>query len=102
MGISIHLAELIPGTKLAQADRLALGAKFAVANAAGGSAGAAVTTTVTFSGPLPTRYAVSVDPHQDATWYTTNRTSTGFDVVLTPRLAAGTLAAGMFDLTILA
>ena len=45
-------------------------------------------------------YAVSVDPQQDATWYTQNKTAVGFQVVMTPRLAANSLAAGTFTVTI--
>lgn len=79
-------------------DRVVIGQQVNVANLIGGGAGLAVTTTVTFPHPLPTNYQVLVSPKQDCTWYVNNRTAFGFDVVLSPRLAANTLAAGTFDL----
>lgn len=47
-------------------------------------------------------YTVQVTPNQDATAYVTNKKPDRFDVVLTSRLAANTLAAGTFDVTVLA
>lgn len=86
---------------LAQADRLFMLLKKAFANGAGSGAGAAL--AVPISGlRLPAFYAVFVNPGQDATWYITNRTQAGFTVNLAPRLAANTLAAGTFDLLVLA
>jgi hypothetical protein len=79
---------------------------FSVANAAGGSNGAAVTTAVSFTdrfgaGLLTANYVVSVMPSQ-AAWATiTNKTTSGFNVVLTPP-ATVTLAAGTFDCVVLA
>lgn len=102
MSKDLHTISLVKGTQPARQDRLIVGMKCGVINAVGGGAGQSVTTAVTFAEPLPAAYVVSVDPHQDAGWYTTNRTANGFDVVLTPRLAANTLAAGTFDLTVTA
>ena|ERR1017187_7511 len=71
---------------------------FAVANAAGGSAGAAVSTAVTFTTPLPTaNYLVTATPNQDGVCYVTSKLTTGFTLVINPRLAANTLAAGTID-----
>ncbi|WP_413444137.1 hypothetical protein [Herbaspirillum frisingense] len=71
------------------------------ANAAGGSAGASVSTTITGLAGLPAKYSVLVNPGQDASWYVTNKTSTGFTVVMTPNAAANTLAAGTFDAVVI-
>jgi len=79
-----------------------IGYQFNVANAAGSGAGAAVTTAITWTGEMPPNYMVLVAPNQDATAYVSSKTSTGFNVVLTPRLAANTLAAGHFDVLVIA
>jgi hypothetical protein len=77
-----------------------------VANAAGGAEGDAVTTPIAFVdqygvGVLPEDYAVTVTPNQVAFASVTNKTAAGFDVTLTP-LAGATLAAGSFDLAVMA
>lgn len=87
-------------------DRAIIGTIPGVTNAVGGGAGASVTTTVTLptSASLPANYSVLVNPGQDATWYVpaNSKTSNSFNVVLTPRLAANTLAAGTFDVVVVA
>lgn len=99
----LHTVEAVGSLdQLAQQDRLMVGLKKSVINAAGGGAGTAVTTAVAFAEPLPANYEVFVSPNQDATWYVTSKTSLGFNVVLTPRLAATTLAAGTFDVLVVA
>lgn len=80
-------------------DRIVLLRK-AVANAAGGSAGAAVTVAVS-NLQLPANYSVVVNPAQDATWWVTAKTRTGFTINLAPRLAANTLAAGTIDFLVI-
>lgn len=45
-------------------------------------------------------YSVQVTCGQDAVPYVTNKKADRFDVVLTPRLAANTLAAGSFDVVV--
>ncbi|WP_293857254.1 hypothetical protein [uncultured Alsobacter sp.] len=87
---------------LAQQDRLICAIKKAVANAIGGGAGQSVATAVAFDEPLPAAYTVHVTPGQDCTWWISARTTTGFTVNLAPRLAANTLAAGTFDVTVFA
>ncbi len=98
----LHTIEVPEGmlTGLSQKGRVVLGVLTGLSNAAGGSAGAAVTTAVSGIKNLPANYAVFVSPNQDATAYVSSKTSTGFNVVLTPRLAANTLAAGTFDLVL--
>jgi hypothetical protein len=78
-----------------------------VANVAGGGDGDAVTITSLSAyftdaygtGLLPPVYSVQVTPNQACSASVTNKTSSGFDVVLTP--ASGvTLAAGTFDVLV--
>ena len=86
---------------LSNPGEITLGVLKGITNAVGGGAGAAVTTVV--SGlKLPAAYTVLVQPNQDATAFVTAKTATGFSVTLTPRLAANTLAAGTFDVVIVA
>ena len=54
------------------------------------------------AGRLPNAYAVMVTPSQNCLDYVANKTSSGFNVVLTPSPAAATLAAGTFDVVIIA
>lgn len=82
-------------------DRIILGQKIAVANGVGGGAGASVAVAVTFLEGLPQNYQVLCTMSQDATYWITAKTSTGFTVNLSPRLAANTLAAGSFDLLVI-
>ena len=102
MAKELHTVSLLKGTVLAQEDRVLLGMQVAVANAAGGGAGAAVVTAVAFAGDLPAKYSVFVNPGQDATWFVSGKTATGFNVTLNPRLAANTLAAGTIDVLVVA
>jgi hypothetical protein len=102
MAKDLHTVTLIKGTVTAQEDRLLVGMKVAVANGVGGGAGQAVTVAVAFAGELPANYAVMVNPGQDATWFVSGKTNNGFNVTLTPRLAANTLAAGTFDVLVVA
>jgi hypothetical protein len=65
-----------------------------------------VTTAVSFTdrfnnGLLPAIYTVHVTPSQSCFVTITSRTSSGFNVVLTP-LSTVTLAARNFDVTVIA
>jgi hypothetical protein len=74
--------------------------QYAIANAAGGSAGASVAVSVLAQEsvlPPSGQYAVSVQLSQDATYYVTGQSFAGFTVNIQPRLAANTLAAGTFN-----
>jgi hypothetical protein len=105
MGIDCHTIDQVSGSTFAFTDRVLLLNLPQQANAAGGGAGSSVTTAVSVpSGvTLPAAYSVLVGGlSQDATAYVTGRTSTGFNVVLEPRLAANTLAAGTFDVVVIA
>jgi hypothetical protein len=97
----IHSIDLLDGSNNAWTDRLVVGMQSGVANASGAAA-AAVTTAVTFAYELPANYVPVVNPGQDATWYVTNKTSTGFNVVMTSRLAANGITAGTFDVVVFA
>lgn len=104
MSILTHTIESPDGFTPARQDRVIVGSLPGIANAAGGSAGAAVATPVSLpaSASLPASYSVLVNPGQDATWYVSSKTASGFTVTLTPRLAASTLAAGTFDVVVVA
>jgi len=97
----VHSVDIPAGSTPVTTDRVTVGSKMGVANLAGGSAGASVTTAVVMAG-LPASYSVAITPDQDAVAYVTTKTQNGFNVVLNPRLAANTLAAGAFDVTVTA
>lgn len=103
MSQHIHDIEVPEGALagLSQKGRLLVANLPGIANAVGGGAGQAVTTAVTGLKGLPANYTPVVNPGQDATWYVSSKTSTGFSVTLTPRLAANTLAAGTFDVVVI-
>lgn len=96
----VHSVDLLAGSDNALLDRVRVGFKIAVPTLAGSGAGAAVTTAVAGL-DLPLAYSVVATPDQDAVAYITGKTQTGFNVVLNPRLAANTLAAGHVDILIL-
>lgn len=100
----MHTVEVPDGSAPAWQDRVIIAMIPGVVNAAGGGAGAAVTTAVSGLVNLPANYGVFINPGQDATWFipSGSKTATGFNVTLTPRLAANTLAAGTFDVIVVA
>ncbi len=101
MSLDVHTIELPTGSTPSRKDRLIVGVQSAVANVAGGGAGLAVVTPVSFpNGNLPASYAVLITPNQDAVAFVTGKTATGFNVTLNPRLATNTLAAGTFDVLV--
>jgi hypothetical protein len=99
MPFDVHTIEVPDGAMLNNYDRVIVGAQLAIANAAGGTAGAAVTTAVSFPSGLPSAYYVDVSPSQASFWNVTSKTNTGFNVVLTPPSGV-TLAAGTFDVLV--
>jgi hypothetical protein len=102
MAIDKRVMSVLDGSTAAFTDRELLGVQFGVANAAGSGPGESVSTVVTFAEPLPALgYGVWIGLHQDATAFTTDETLDGFTVVMNPRLAANTLAAGAFDVMLL-
>jgi len=98
MSLPVHTIDVLPGSAQAQKDRVTFANLVGVANSAGGGAGQSVTVAVALA--LPASYSVMVNPGQDATWYVSGKTTTGFNVTLTPRLAANTLASGTFDVLV--
>lgn len=98
MPFPLHTLEVPDGAfGFGQKGRALIGAGLGVANAAGGAAGSAVTVVVSGLKNLPPAYGVIVQPGQDATWFISGKTSTGFTINLLPRLAANTLASGTVD-----
>jgi hypothetical protein len=96
---ALHTVISPDGGTLANQGQIILGSFPGIANVVGGGAGAAVVTAVAIAN-LPANYSVAVNPGQDATWFVSGKTTTGFNVTLSPRLAANTLAAGTFDVII--
>lgn len=98
MPFDLHTLEVPDGGYgFSQKGRALVASGIGVANAAGGGAGAAVTVVVSGLKGLPSNFGVLVNPGQDATWFVSSKTSTGFTITLTPRLAANTLASGTVD-----
>lgn len=104
MPLNMHTVEVADGSNQQNQDRLVVALKTGIANAAGGGAGAAVTTAVTLSQELPANYGVYVTVNNtvSASVAITGKTSTGFNVVLTPNPATATLAVGTFDVLVVA
>jgi hypothetical protein len=101
MSIAKHIIHDHGGFGDTQSVRMAQAVN--VANLIGGGAGQSIVTAVAFAAPMPdATYSVQVTPHQDAVAFVTAKTVSGFNVTLTPRLAADTLAAGTFDVLVTA
>lgn len=102
MSLPVHTVNIVKGsTQPSNPFEISHGTLVAVANVVGSGAGASVTTAITgLTLPANSNYGVIVTPNQDAVAYVTSKTTTGFSVVLNPRLAANTLAAGTFDVII--
>jgi hypothetical protein len=100
MPFDMHTVEVPDGSNINDYSKVILGSQLGIANAAGGTAGASVTTAVTFGG-LPPTYMVHVTPSQACFVSVTNKTAFGFNVVLTPTGSGVTLAAGTFDVSVL-
>jgi hypothetical protein len=100
MPFSIHDIDLADGSTPNMLDRLQGGLQLAVANASG-AVGVAVTTAVTFASQLPPNYAVFVDCGQASVIASvTAKTSTGFNVVLTPLSTSVAVAASTFNVLV--
>jgi hypothetical protein len=95
----VHSVEQVDGSTFSRSDRVILANLPGVVTAIGGGAGQSVTTAVVCKG-LPAKYTVNVTPNQDATAWVTAKTTSGFNVVIAPRLAASTLAAGTVDIQV--
>jgi hypothetical protein len=110
MPYDIHTLAIPDGaTPPAWLDRLHFGQMLNQTNSAGVSAGAAVSTPVTWpvAGALPTNgetgsalvaeYMVDVEVNQGAVVSVQNKTASGFDVVMTPLTTSQTISAGTFN-----
>lgn len=72
-----------------------------LANLVGGGAGQAVTTAVALSGlPASLDYTINITPNQACAASWSAKTSSGFNVVLTPLNTGDTIAAGTFDVVV--
>jgi hypothetical protein len=104
MSLDVHTTSVAAGSASpSKPDRVQQYTAFGVANLAGGSAGAAVTTAVAVpvaAGLPSSNYFVDVEVSQACTAHVTNKTATGFNVVLTPNPATATLGAGTFNVNI--
>ena len=105
MGNAIHSIDVATGSDpTQQPDRLKYYTKYNIANSAGGGAGQSVTVAVAVpvAAGLPSNgnYIVDVETSQDCTAFVSSKTATGFNVTLTPRLAANTLSAGTINVQI--
>jgi hypothetical protein len=102
MPFNLHTIQIPDGSQINNYDRVIVATQVAIANVAGGSNGAAVTTAVSFApGSLPTNYFVIAQASQICSVTITNKTNSGFNVVLTPASTV-TLAAGTFDVLVIA
>jgi hypothetical protein len=94
--MSIHTITLADGSDSPSPNRLAVGLQFFIENESGAT-GEAVTTAVSFvAGSLPSAYAVFVEVGQAGVIASVaGKTTSGFDVVLTPQsnaaVSAGTI-----------
>ena len=100
MALDQHTISVPNGALPANQDRTIIGSLPGVANAAG-AAGATVSTAVTM-GDLPPNYSVIVNPGQGCGWFVSGKTSTGFTVNLVPFSSTATVAAGTFDVVVVA
>jgi hypothetical protein len=102
MPFDMHTVESVDGgTPLNRSDRLQIAFLPQVANAAGGTAGAAVTVAIG-NLVLPSVYVVHVTPGSGvaASVLQSSKTNSGFSVVLTPLSSSATVAAGAIDVMV--
>jgi hypothetical protein len=100
VGQDLHTVEMLNGSSpLSNPDRVKMVLLLGVANVAG-AASAAVTTAITGL-DLPANYIVDVECNQDVFVTITNKTNSGFNVVMTP-LTGVAVAAGTFNVRVMA
>jgi hypothetical protein len=102
MAIHKHTVSVLDPSTGGDSRAVIMAQRIGVANVIGGGAGLSVVTPVAFPEGLPANYQVFVTASQDAVGFVTAKTAAGFSVTLFPRLAANTLAAGTFDVLIIA
>ncbi|MHB0992712.1 MAG: hypothetical protein ACYC0M_15745 [Burkholderiales bacterium] len=97
----IQRAISVPGGSApAFQDRAIIGSQQGIANAAG-AAGVTVTVAVSFA-DLPPNYSALVNPGQGCGWFISGKTNSGFNVNLVPFSSTAIVAAGSFDVTVIA
>jgi hypothetical protein len=103
MPIDMHTIEAGAGSTFAFSDRVKIWNLPGVATAAAGGEGDNVTTAISFPNvDLPAAYSVLVGGiSQDATAYVTEKTDSGFNVILVPPSSSVTLAAGTLDAVVI-
>jgi len=100
MGIPYHTTYSPDGAGLNLFDRVNLGTVTAVYGP-GASAGATVTAAVTWSEPLALPYCAIPSLIEPSSYFITSRTTVGFSMVITPALAAATLAGGSVEILLI-
>lgn len=100
MALDQHTIEIPTGATPAREDRTLIGSAPGVANLSG-AAGATVTTAVAMS-DLPANYSVVVNPGQGCLWFVDGKTDSGFNVNLVPISGTAAIAAGTFDVVVIA
>lgn len=93
MPLEIHTMEMTAAPPSGNLDRVILGVQVAVAYLGGTN----VSTAVTWPTALPSSYAVFVTPSTAGTASVNSKTSSGFNVLLT-----GTITAGTMDIMVIA
>ena len=100
MALDQHTISIPSGAAPAMPDRTIIGVLPGVVNAAG-AAGVTVTTSVAMT-DLPPNYTVVVNPGQGCGAFVSGKTSQGFNVSLVPFSGTAVVAAGAFDVVVLA
>ena len=100
MSLDQHTVNIPTGSAPAYTDRTVIGNVPAIAN---GTAAAGVTVTVAVAmTELPASYSVQINPGQGCAAYADGKTNAGFNVHLVPLVNTATIAAGAFDVTVIA
>ena len=100
MSLDQHTIVVPSGSAPANTDRILIGNIPAIVN---GTAAAGVTVTVAVAmSELPASYSVQINPGQGCAAYADGKTATGFNAHLVPLSAALVIAAGTFDVTVVA
>ena len=100
MSLDQHTVNIPSGSAPAYTDRTVIGNIPAIAN---GTAAAGVTVTVAVvMADLPASYSVHVNPGQGCAAFVDGKTNAGFNVHLVPLVSTATVAAGTFDVTVIA
>ncbi|OYV51439.1 MAG: hypothetical protein B7X10_00715 [Burkholderiales bacterium 21-58-4] len=100
MALDQHTVSVPTGAQPANTDRTTIGNLADLANLSG-AAGVTVTTAVAMA-DLPAHYSVHVNPGQGCAVFVDGKTNAGFNVHLVPLTSALSIAAGTFDVTVVA